>query len=363
MRLIVRHTMTVASAVVLSVVLGSAVAAGTGSLSVRTPGPAGGIDPGWGWAVVRHPGLQHYTLASADGADSAGKHPTYHRDGLGESVVTFPGVSNGFDGVPVVTALSSQGRACTVTDWQSVGAVRVFVRCFRADGALADTPFATNMVLHGDASSNLAYVYASCSGSGCSIGVSYDPSPTVVAVQRMATGSYEVTLPGMATGTGNVQVSAQAGSPLACRVTGLGSSAGARVVDVACRDGLGAPTDSGFLLVYVRGRGITGVTGRKAASLLATRPGAGSYHPRAGLWFSSAGSVPTIRRSGQGTYLVTLPGMPGGGSAEVTPYGSGQAQCALTSLPASGMPQHIGVRCNKPDGTAADSGFSLTYTH
>ena len=109
--------------------------------------------------------------------------------------------------------------------------------------------------------------------------------------------------------------------------------------------------------------GLTGVAGRKAAHLLATRPGATSYHPAAGLWFSSAGSVPTVTRSGHGNYLVVLPGMPGGGSAQVTPFGAGQARCTLTGVSTAGTPQRIGVRCYDPDGTAADSKFSLTYTH
>ena len=72
----------------------------------RSPGPAGTIGPGWGWAVVRHPATAAYTLAAADGSDSAGRHAKYERTGVGESVVTFPGISNGFFGAPSVTALS-----------------------------------------------------------------------------------------------------------------------------------------------------------------------------------------------------------------------------------------------------------------
>ena len=250
-----------------------------------------------------------------------------------------------------------------MTDWESVGHARVFIRCFRADGALADTPFATNFVLHGDASPGIAYVYGSCSTLGCTIGLAFDPTPDPVTVERNGTGSYVVGLPGMAGGVGNVQVSAQSGSLFACRATGLSSSGGARVVDVECRDGTGALSDSGFLLVYTKQMGLTGVRRSQGCSSTGDEAGSDLLPPCGG----SLVLVGWQHPDGHPQRAWHLPGgaprMPGGGSAQVTPFGAGKARCTLTGVSSTGTPQRIGVRCYDPNGTAADSKFSLAYTH
>ena len=293
----------------------------------------------------------------------AGQAPTYERLSPGRSVVSFPGVSAGYEGVPIVTALASTGRACVVNDWVSIGDVSVLVSCFRADGAAADTPFSTNILMHGDLSRGIAYVYAFCGNDPCSIGPDFDSKGGLVEAHRVGTGVFSVKVPGMANAVGNVQVSAQANSHISCRATNLGRSGDAKVVGIACRDRMGALIDTGFLFAFTSGRGLTGVPGRKAAFLLAGKPKARSYRPGTGLWFSSAGTDPIVARNEVGTYLVTLPHMPRGGSAELTPIGEGRARCTLTRIRIDGAPQRIGVRCQLPNGDPADTKFSLSYTH
>lgn len=344
---------------------------GSSSVTAAKPGPSTSptvtTEKGWGWAVVRQPQTASYSLSNADGRDSAAATVTYTRTAAGQSVVTFPGISNGNIGVPVVTAFAKTNRQCAIADWQSLSGgtsqPSVIVECLRADGAPADTQFSLSFVIRGDLGPNIAYLYSFCQISGCTTSVSSNPTGQTNTVQRSGVGTYQVALPGMATGIGNVQVSAQSGSAEACRATSLSVAGSELDIGVACRGLSGAPVDGGFILDYARRVGLTGDTARKASFLLATRPSASSYHPEAAFRFSSVGIVPTITRSGAGTYLVTLPGMPAGGSAQVTPYGPGTARCTLTSIRTGGTPQQIGVRCAKPDGTAINSKFSLTYTH
>ena len=71
--------------------------------------------------------------------------------------------------------------------------------------------------------------------------------------------------------------------------------------------------------------------------------------------------APHVTRSGVGRYLVTLPGMPKGGAAHVTAYGTGASFCALSSIRTAGTPEQVGVRCFKPNGDPVDSEFGLSY--
>ena len=108
--------------------------------------------------------------------------------------------------------------------------------------------------------------------------------------------------------------------------------------------------------------GLKGVPAEPAAYLWANKPAAASYHPASAFRDSSAGIAPSVTRSGVGAYLVRLPGMPLGGSAQVTAYGRGRSECQLSSIRKTDKPQRIGVLCFKPDGDPVDSRFYLTFT-
>ena len=120
--------------------------------------------------------------------------------------------------------------------------------------------------------------------------------------------------------------------------------------------------DSPFFLTYTDGIGLKDMINQPAAYLFANKKSAASYQPSAALRYSSAGQVPTVTRSGVGTYRATLYGLPLGGSAQVTSYGPGKAECQLTGIRKSGNPQRIGVKCFKPNGSLTDSQFYLTFT-
>ena len=116
------------------------------------------------------------------------------------------------------------------------------------------------------------------------------------------------------------------------------------------------------------GLGMKGAVRRNVAYLYASKPMAASYTPDAPYRYSSSDGVPTVRRAGTGRYLVTLPGMPIGGSAQVTAHASRAADgspiprhCVISSIRTDGLPQQVGIRCFDVAGTLADSRFLLAY--
>jgi hypothetical protein len=191
--------------------------------------------------------------------------------------------------------------------------------------------------------------------------VRYNSAEEANSVEKLGKGRWEVTLPGIggSTGRGSVQITASSGSPAVCRVVKW--TAGV-VVTVACRDADGALDDTSFMLTYMRGRGLKFEGDPNVAYVRADRPATASYQPTAGYRFSSAGGLPVVKRSGTGRYSVKLPGMPLGGSAEVSAFGPGKRRCVVGSIRKSRPPQRIGVRCFTADGSdPADAKFTLHY--
>jgi hypothetical protein len=104
-----------------------------------------------------------------------------------------------------------------------------------------------------------------------------------------------------------------------------------------------------------------GIVRKNVAYLLAGKPKATSYVPERRFRYSSAGQAGRLTRLRTGSYVATLPGMPLGGSAQVTALGRQARHCVVTSIERTTLPQRVGVRCFDLAGQARDTKFTLAY--
>lgn len=236
-------------------------------------------------------------------------------------------------------------------------------------GEPKDTPFVVvfleGTVGDGGYPGRLAYFYnTTVSSSGIpSLPYQYTSALTTISVTHDGTGSYTATVPGVSeTGSGgNVQVSSY-GRPSLCSVVGWNHPNPDLSISIRCHGPEGSLEDRAFDLVYSRRMGMEGFAGGPSAYLWADRPSAAQYRPDSIYTHSSARKGMTVTRLSRGTYLATLKGMPAGGAAIVTAYGTSARHCQLTSIRTAGTPQQVGVRCFADTGTPVDSRFTLSYT-
>jgi hypothetical protein len=343
---------------------------GATAVSPDAHGPSA-VSNAWGWLVARQPSTFAYVPARIDQGNSGGYGDRVERVQLGDYYAIFDRIGNGFYPIGMVTALSAGARSCMIDDnfGNDVGGDPALeIDCFDRDGQPADARFVANIVLGGDGpTGTLGYTWAdqeSTTDYAPSADYSYLSSGAgPITVHRDRIGSYQVTMPGLGRQGGNVQVVAAKGGPAArCKVLALVRDGSDELIRVRCRDVSGQLVDADFMVIFTDRVGLTGVPRRKAAYLLANRPGAASYQPMAKYRYSSTGSIPKVTRTAAGRYRVALPGMPRGGSAQVTAYGSGPSICQLTSIRTADLPQRIGVACFDPDGARVDSRFMLSYT-
>jgi hypothetical protein len=354
------------------------------ALAVAPPSAAAGTSTGtqpevvppdgWGWVVAREPTTATYTPLARDRGNSSGGTNTVHRLGLGQYGVTYPGINDPSEfGISLVTALTSKPRYCVVASSSALGSDATnTVYCYNAAGAPADSAFVASRLIFTHNAGHAAYVweYAPSDADFTPAANSqFNSTGASNSIHRISTGRYTVQLGNLGSSHGNVQIStigsvvSAAGfsvNPSACHVLGWATNNSHLDIDVACRDGAGVLADTYFFLWYSEHEGLKGPGTGPAAYLDANQKTAASYTPAAGRRWSSAAMPSHVVRSGVGRYLVSLPGMPAGGSAQVTPYGLGAAHCNISAIRAS-TPQKVGVRCFKPSGAPVDSEFGLSY--
>ena len=323
----------------------------------------------WGFVVARRPTTASYTPAAKDQGDSAGMSSKVTRTGVGSYDVMMtgllPSVPNWGD--VQVTPLGTALRTCEVGDFGSgtVG-TEIQVECFTRTGVAVNTAFIVNYVNLHSASGRAGYVWGNDPTNP-----SYTPDTTYQfnstgatnTISRLSTGRYQVHLPGLGANHGNALVSAEGNTGAGCRIPSWGPSGGDLVVNVLCRTHSGAPSDELFMMLFTQGEGLKGPGGTPAAYLNANHPTLAAYTADAAYRYSSAGIAPKVARSGLGVYTVTLGGMQPGGAAQVTAYGSGMNRCVVSSIPGSGSPLKIGVRCFNVNGSPADTKFGLSFVH
>ena len=376
-----RPLITASVALLLTCVAGNAAAAApeSGPPAGIRPSPSGTAFNAYAWVVARHPLKLHYKPAPADRGDSEGGAISIDRVDTGTYIVNVPGMDNE-DGTVQVTPLGDSATRCVVGGWAVDGSrLQVQVACSNASGAAAPTAFSMTYITYGISpfgQAHLAYLFADQPSEISTYTPDTDfnfdsafmhsgDTPVYNTVQRSGPGHYTVSIPGLGSKGGHVQVVAVQlfGVTVACRVVAWAPDGGAMLVSVLCRDLTGTPVDTYFDLTFVKSLKLTGYSASRGAYLFADHPTSASYHPAKAYRYSSADTVPTVKRSGKGRYSVILPGMPSGGAAQVTPFGPGKTRCNLSSIRTSGSPQTVGVRCYDIAGHLADSRFTLAYVH
>jgi len=335
------------------------------ALTLPVPAQAGSIPDAWGWVVNRHPSISH-TPAALDMANSVDQTNRIRRLSTGSYRVTFKGIDNGRGGNAFVTAMTSGAHFCEVTELArhpTTNDVLVFVGCHTRSGTPADTMFSLNFLARGDLDiSKLGYVWANepttTGGYAPDPNYAYPLNSTIV--YRNGVGHYRVGFAGIGSDAGNPQ--AVANFDLArCKLVDWFQFDTDEYVDVDCRTPAGDLVDTRFDVAFAVDVGLTGVAFRKMAYVIADQPSVPSYQPtvQSNNFFKVQS---TVTRSAKGIYSVKLPGMPKGGSAQVTAVGMGKAACVLTSIRTVGLPQKVGVHCFNVNGDPLDAKFSLTYT-
>ena len=311
---------------------------------------------------------------------------TATRSGVGTYAVIFDGFgASGSDegggaGHLQVTAYNTTAT-CTAAGWSGDVAR---VRCFGPSGAPADARFTALWIRPGGNPGRVGFAWANAptetSSYLPSAGYAYNAAgrtdvggaPSDVRIGRFLTGRYRVDFETMGRWFGIVApgsagaalVSPYGAEPRDCQLSLFGPTSADMRATVDCTDAAGARADARFTVMTLMPEANLGVLAYTrtidASAASSTPPAAYSLNP--------SGSATTVTRSGVGTYLVTFGGLravlPAGtsGNAQVTPYGSTAARCAVLSW---GGSTDVGVivQCRAPDGALADSRFQVVLLY
>ena len=360
------HARTVLASLTTVVLVGSL-------LTTWSEGVAGAATTGKGAYVwANQPTSSSYIPTGAYADDSAGGTITIARSGTGAYKVRFPNLGPvGGTGTVNVTAYGSTPATCRTGGWTVSGsAVLVTVDCYSLAGSLVDSYFTASFSSDTAESPTLDYVWSNNPAPG--IGTTYTPASSfrfdsaghAVTVTQIATGAYDVNLPGPVTVGGSVKVSTYNNPAINCQVVDWITESPGQVAEVDCFDASGALADSAFDLTFLAANNVLGVANLFSGYVWANNASAASYTPAKPYQYNSAKKVDTASRSTVGVYTVTLPGLGRSvatGDVQVTAYGSTDDFCQVGSWSSSGSKMLAIVRCFTPADSAADSEFTLQY--
>lgn len=193
----------------------------------------------------------------------------------------------------------------------------------------------------------------------------YNSTGALNTVTRTGVGYYAVTLPGMTTDGGHVQVTATSGSnesaPFAighvCEVAD--EPEGGNFL-VQCVTTGGEPVDTGFSLLYTSGDVFLGWN---SAYVWGNEKTLDSYTPHEDYQFNVTGQLNTITRESQGVYHVTLPGIGNEeGNVQVTSMLDVPVMCTVGywAIDEAGS-KVVTVYCFDYAGAPADADFLLQH--
>jgi hypothetical protein len=296
--------------------------------------------------------------------------------------LAFDGVG-GSPGTFQVSAFGTTPRVCAIAEWSNnAGPAQADVRCFNFAGEPANATFVVNwLTATGSGSSPGPFGFGINTSPSSNCGSPIEAFITNGSIETCPSGSVSRwKFEPIGSNNGTALVTALAHRPIdapntispgICNLVSFYPHANISPgftdewVDVHCFQMDGTPDLYRENIVwFLKDTGMKGLDVTNVAYLFANKPTTGSYSPLAAKTFSTGGSI-TVRRLGVGRYQVTLPGMPKGGSAQVSPYlGSDTATlrvCLIASITKKTTPTKVGVRCFKRNGNLVDAKFTLAY--
>lgn len=216
---------------------------------------SGGTELAYLWS---HSSNTSYTPEKAYQYSSAGGIHTVTRKGLGRySVILANHATEG--GTVSVSAYGTTPSFCNIAGWSKVDAnMKVEVYCFDGRGAAADSRFSLRfMKALSSATTDLQYIWANdptASRYQPSTAYRYNTSTNRnISINRIALGSYEVTLPDTVAVKSTIAVTAYTNKSITCQSHGWNASSNDTIISVRCIDAENHPIDSRFTLAYQNG--------------------------------------------------------------------------------------------------------------
>jgi V8-like Glu-specific endopeptidase len=198
----------------------------------------------------------------------------------------------------------------------------------------------------------------------------WNTSGATNTITRSSTGVYQILFPSIgASGVsgngagGNVQVTAY-GTGAYCKVSSWSSLGADVTANIRCFDFTGAAKDARFTAVFNRRtfegfadeHGTGAYLWSQSTSYTAPTGASGSYS------WNDSGQINTIEQPSTGRYVVRLPKVDDyDASVHVTAYGSDDRRCQVQSWGILGANATVNVRCSLPNGTPADSRFTISF--
>jgi hypothetical protein len=354
---------TAAALSLVAVSCGLAVASAAGTAQAATP-------DAWAYALVLHPSGP---VAATHWKESVASPTPTASSGLpGQVTVSFPNIGIYKQGVVHVTAVIDELAWCQARQWYPLaGKEIVKVRCYKKGGVPTFVPFTVLFTTSsGKVGGGLQYAYVH--DSGTAVVSAYNSTGLADTVTVLGTGVWRVRLhgPGPATHSGGVQVTAvNLKKPAICDVGGQAWTPSVQTIIVRCYNPAGKPFRTGWNLSYQRRRAITGGKPKLFAYLLNTKPSVpGPYAPvPPAVNVNTGGGLNTIRRSGGGEWLVTMPrvaALPN--TVFVTAASIAPRVCNLNTVwatnPGTGKVMVRDVACYRLTGAMVPNEWFLSYT-
>ena len=220
-----------------------------------------GLSPNLAYAWANDPLSPSYTPPSPYQYNTAGGPITIGNVGIGQYVVTVPGMGSvaGANGIIAVTPYGGSATSCAVVNWGPSGSAETIkVNCTTLSGSPVNTTydvsFSYGINILGDNWLSGAYLLANQPTTGHYAPANqYNEVGGSNTVKRIAPGSYIASLPIQAPG-GDPQVTSLA-SGNRCQVASFTSpnAGGTAKVSVLCFTTTGSPADSAYMLQWAHG--------------------------------------------------------------------------------------------------------------